>query len=543
MEGELAHARLRVAARHRASACSRWSSAPRACSVSSSKSPSGCCRCRAASSCCWPHSTTSAVAPTPSAADRGGHRARRSRDDGRAGDPRRDAFAHCGYPLDAAALLLCEIDGLERDVDDDLGRRARCCAQAAPRAVRVAADADERRRMWSGRKSAFPAVGRLAPTTTAWTARFRAGTSRQCSRGSRRCRTTTACGGQRLPRRRRQPAPADPVRRRTTPDELAARGALRRRRSSSCASTSAAPSPASTASASRSSARCARSSARAELAAFHAVKRAFDPAALLNPGKAVPTLARCADYGALRVHGGQLPHRAPAAVLIQHGPIPDCDLTDALVERVRRRLDQRHTAAHRRRRYARRGMGDRSTATALDSAATRGIVALRSRELVHHGSWRHATRRDSRQLLEPTANACHSSRRASATPARSAARSLQGSPVPRARRADPCATTCSARACSTGDGRVLRFGGEVMKNVAGYDVRACWRFARHARRHPRRVAEGAALARRRSPCSSTAMRPTLSIRSPLARYQRRRSRAVSGGRINSSFVWRAPRSP
>ena len=35
------------------------------------------------------------------------------------------------------------------------------------------------------------------------------------------------------------------------------------------------------------------------------VKRAFDPAALLNPGKAVPTLARCADYGALRVHGGQ----------------------------------------------------------------------------------------------------------------------------------------------------------------------------------------------------------------------------------------------
>jgi glycolate oxidase len=45
-----------------------------------------------------------------------------------------------------------------------------------------------------------------------------------------------------------------------------------------------------------------------ELEAFHAIKRAFDPAGLLNPGKAVPTLARCADYGALRVHGGRLPH-------------------------------------------------------------------------------------------------------------------------------------------------------------------------------------------------------------------------------------------
>ena len=44
-----------------------------------------------------------------------------------------------------------------------------------------------------------------------------------------------------------------------------------------------------------------------ELEAFHAVKRAFDPEGLLNPGKAVPTLARCADYGAMRVHGGKLP--------------------------------------------------------------------------------------------------------------------------------------------------------------------------------------------------------------------------------------------
>lgn len=46
----------------------------------------------------------------------------------------------------------------------------------------------------------------------------------------------------------------------------------------------------------------------AELARFHAVKAAFDPQGLLNPGKGVPSLHRCAEYGAMHVHGGQLPH-------------------------------------------------------------------------------------------------------------------------------------------------------------------------------------------------------------------------------------------
>jgi glycolate oxidase len=45
----------------------------------------------------------------------------------------------------------------------------------------------------------------------------------------------------------------------------------------------------------------------AELSQFHAVKAAFDPAGLLNPGKAVPTLHRCAELGAMHVHHGELP--------------------------------------------------------------------------------------------------------------------------------------------------------------------------------------------------------------------------------------------
>ena len=42
--------------------------------------------------------------------------------------------------------------------------------------------------------------------------------------------------------------------------------------------------------------------------AFFALKAAFDPDGLLNPGKAIPSLARCAEYGHMHVHAGQLPH-------------------------------------------------------------------------------------------------------------------------------------------------------------------------------------------------------------------------------------------
>jgi glycolate oxidase len=44
-----------------------------------------------------------------------------------------------------------------------------------------------------------------------------------------------------------------------------------------------------------------------EIAAFHDVKRAFDPAGILNPGKAVPTLNRCAEWGGMHVRDGRVP--------------------------------------------------------------------------------------------------------------------------------------------------------------------------------------------------------------------------------------------
>ena len=70
---------------------------------------------------------------------------------------------HAGYPTDAGAVLLIEVEGVEEGIDELVAEiRARCLAERA-REVRVAGDAAESARLWSGRKGAFPAMGRLSP--------------------------------------------------------------------------------------------------------------------------------------------------------------------------------------------------------------------------------------------------------------------------------------------------------------------------------------------------------------------------------------------
>ena len=68
-----------------------------------------------------------------------------------------------GYPADADAVLLVELDGLEAGIDDDVRAVEAMCRAAGARSVRVAADAAERARLWQGRKKAFGAMGRIAP--------------------------------------------------------------------------------------------------------------------------------------------------------------------------------------------------------------------------------------------------------------------------------------------------------------------------------------------------------------------------------------------
>ena len=72
-------------------------------------------------------------------------------------------FIHAGYPVDAQAILLCELDGSPTDVDEDAERVAALLRDAGATEIRVARDEAERQRFWAGRKNAFPAVGRMSP--------------------------------------------------------------------------------------------------------------------------------------------------------------------------------------------------------------------------------------------------------------------------------------------------------------------------------------------------------------------------------------------
>lgn len=73
-----------------------------------------------------------------------------------------DAFG-CGYPRDAAAALLIELDGLAAGMEAQVALIAAACREAGAREVRVARDEAERQLLWKGRKSAFGAYGRVSP--------------------------------------------------------------------------------------------------------------------------------------------------------------------------------------------------------------------------------------------------------------------------------------------------------------------------------------------------------------------------------------------
>jgi glycolate oxidase len=217
-----------------------------------------------------------------------------------------EAFAHCGYPLDAAALLLCEIDGLDQDVADEVRRARDTFENCGATDVRVAMDADERRRMWSGRKSAFPAVGRLAPDYYCMDGtiprRHLAAVLAHITELSREFGLEVAnvfhAGDGNL-----HPLILFDAGR---TDELERAERFGAAILELCVAVGGTVTGEHGVGVEKLGPMCSQFN-EPELEAFHAVKRAFDPAGLLNPGKAVPTLARCADYGALRVHGGKLP--------------------------------------------------------------------------------------------------------------------------------------------------------------------------------------------------------------------------------------------
>ena len=215
-------------------------------------------------------------------------------------------FIHAGYPVEAHAILLCELDGVEADVHDDCARVRQVLERAGASSVRQARDEAERVRFWAGRKNAFPAVGRLAPDY-------------YCMDGT-------------IPRRE-LPGVLQAIAGLSThynlrvanvfhagdgnmhplilfdanqPGELEHAEALGGQILELCVKVGGSITGEHGVGREKINQMCAQFNSD-ELTLFHAVKAAFDPGGLLNPGKNIPTLHRCAELGAMHVHMGQLP--------------------------------------------------------------------------------------------------------------------------------------------------------------------------------------------------------------------------------------------
>ena len=224
------------------------------------------------------------------------HRARRDRDDGRAvhrGGRGRGALRLPGGRGRGAARRARRA---RRRGRGGAGDRPRASAR---RRARARSGRPTTRRSGPGSGPAAsprsPPSGACPPPTSCRTAWCRAPRSATCSPGSAQLSAETGHpGGERVPRRRREPAPAGAVQRR--------RAAARRSgprwcpaRSSTRASSTAGRSPASTASGWTSPGTCRRCSAAADLDTMQLVRCAFDPASLCNPGKIFPTPRLCGE--------------------------------------------------------------------------------------------------------------------------------------------------------------------------------------------------------------------------------------------------------
>ena len=217
-----------------------------------------------------------------------------------------EAFANCGYPVDAAALLLCELDGPDHEVQRELEAVAGLLGGCGATGLQVATDEAARLRMWSGRKSAFPAVGRLAPDYFCMD-----GTIPRRHLADVLERIDALARGAGLPVANvfhagdgnLHPLILFDAGR---PGEVERAEQLGAEILELCVAVGGTVTGEHGVGVEKLGPMCTQFSPE-ELAVFHDVKRAFDPDGLLNPGKAVPTHARCADYGAMRVHGGRLP--------------------------------------------------------------------------------------------------------------------------------------------------------------------------------------------------------------------------------------------
>ena len=214
-------------------------------------------------------------------------------------------FARPGYPLESKALLLCELDGSEEFVNIDIDKVLSLLSKA--QSVRVSENEEERLLLWKGRKSAFPAVGRISPDYYCMDGtipkRHLADVLEKINEFSKHFRLRVAnvfhAGDGNL-----HPLILYDA---GIPGELEKAEEFGNEILKLCIEVGGSITGEHGVGIEKLDAMCYQFS-DAELDVFHQIKAAFDPLSLLNPGKAIPTLNRCAELGSMHVHHGDLPH-------------------------------------------------------------------------------------------------------------------------------------------------------------------------------------------------------------------------------------------
>jgi glycolate oxidase len=218
-----------------------------------------------------------------------------------------EQFVHAGYPLNAEAILLCECDGTEEEVIDEIRRVSKVMRDSGATDIRLSRDDEERLKFWSGRKAAFPAVGRISPDYYCMDGtipRKKLGEilkfiAEMEKKYGLRCPNVFHAGDGNL-----HPLILFDA---NDPDELDRTERFAGEVLEKCVEVGGTITGEHGVGVEKINQMCVQFGA-AEIERFQGVKRAFDPEGLLNPGKNIPTLHRCAEFGRMRVKGGQLPH-------------------------------------------------------------------------------------------------------------------------------------------------------------------------------------------------------------------------------------------
>jgi glycolate dehydrogenase FAD-linked subunit len=218
-----------------------------------------------------------------------------------------EEFVHAGYDLEAAAILLCESDGSAEEVDEEIARMTEVLEASGATRTSVSRNEAERLRFWSGRKAAFGAMGRISPDYYCMDGtipRKRLGEvltfiAQMEAKYGLRCPNVFHAGDGNL-----HPLILFDA---NDPGQLARTEQFAAEVLEKCVEVGGTITGEHGVGVEKIDQMCVQFR-DAELDVFHAIKHAFDPKGLLNPGKAVPALSRCAEFGRMHVRGGKLPH-------------------------------------------------------------------------------------------------------------------------------------------------------------------------------------------------------------------------------------------